>query len=39
MTIQSDSKGHGLLANPWAQIGVLTAVVIVLIVLAAHYVW
>jgi hypothetical protein len=27
------------LANPWAQIGVLIAVVIVLIVLAAHYVW
>ena len=25
MTMQSDSKGHGLLANPWAQIGVKVA--------------
>jgi hypothetical protein len=39
MTMQTDNKAHGLLNNPWGQIGLLTAVVIVLTVLAAHYVW
>jgi hypothetical protein len=39
MTMQSDSKGHGVSNNPWGQMGLLTAVVIVLIVMAAHYVW
>jgi hypothetical protein len=39
MTMQSDHKAHGLLNNPWGQMGLLTAVVIVLIVLAAQYVW
>jgi hypothetical protein len=36
MTMESDRKGHG---NPWAQIGLLAAVTVVLIVLASHYVW
>ena len=39
MTMLSDNKGHGLFNNPWAQMALLTAVVIVLIVLAAHYIW
>jgi hypothetical protein len=39
MTMQTDNKAHGLLNNPWAQIGLITVVVIVLIVAAAHYVW
>ena len=39
MTMQSDSKGHAVSNNPWGQMGLLTAVVIVLIVMAAHYVW
>jgi len=39
MTIQSDNKGHGLFNNPRAQMGLLTVVVIILIVLAAHYIW
>jgi hypothetical protein len=29
----------GVFHNHWAQMGLLTAVVIVLIVIAAHYVW
>jgi hypothetical protein len=39
MTMQSHDKGYGPFNNPWAQIGLLGAAVILLIVLAAHYVW
>jgi hypothetical protein len=39
MTVQSDNKGHGLIDKSWAQMVLLTAVVIVLIVLSAHYLW
>ena len=40
MTMQSSNQGHhGLANNIWAQMGILAVVAIVLIVLAAHYVW
>jgi hypothetical protein len=39
MSMQGDNKVSGLLTNPWAQIGLITVVVIVLIVAAAHYIW
>ena len=39
MTMQTDNKGHGLIDNMWAQMGLLTAVVLVVIVLAANYLW
>jgi hypothetical protein len=39
MTTQTGIKGHGLLSNFWAQMGLLTVAVIVLIALAAYYIW
>jgi hypothetical protein len=39
MTMQSDSKGHGLFSKPSAQMAVLSAVIIVMIVVAANYIW
>jgi hypothetical protein len=40
MLTQSDNKGqHGFANNMWTQIGLLTVVAVVLIVLAALYVW
>jgi hypothetical protein len=39
MTMQSDNKAHGFADNIWTQMGLLAVVAIVLIALAAHYVW
>jgi hypothetical protein len=39
MTMQSDNKGHGLANNFWAQMAILAIVVIVVIALAAKYLW
>ena len=38
MTMQSDNKAHGF-ANSWMQMGLLAVGAIVLIALAAQYVW
>ncbi len=39
MTMQSDNKAHGLANNIWAQLGLLTVVVVIAIGLAWRYVW
>jgi hypothetical protein len=39
MTMQSDNKAHGYANNIWMQMGLLGVVAIVLIALAAYYVW
>jgi hypothetical protein len=39
MLTQSDNKGHGFADNMWAQMGLLAVVAVVLIALAAHYLW
>ena len=39
MTTQRDNKSHGFAVNMWAQMGVLAVVAIILIALAAHYLW
>jgi hypothetical protein len=39
MLTQSDNKGHGIADNMWAQMGLLAVVAVVLIALAAHYLW
>jgi hypothetical protein len=40
MTIQSDdTKGHSLADNLWVQLGLLTAVVVILIAFTWQYVW
>jgi hypothetical protein len=38
-TVPRWRPGHAVSNNPWGQMGLLTAVVIVRIVMAAHYVW
>jgi hypothetical protein len=39
MTMQSDSKGHGLANNLLLQFGLVAVVAVILIALAAYYVW
>jgi len=39
MNTQTDRKAGGLLNNLWAQIAVLAIVVVILIGLAARYIW
>ena len=39
MTMQTENKGHGLANNFAAQMALLGAVVIVLIVISWYYVW
>jgi len=40
MTIQSDiTKGRSWASNVWAQLGLLTAVVVIVIAFAWQYVW
>jgi hypothetical protein len=40
MTIQSDdTEGRSLADNLWAELGLLTAVVVILIAFAWQYVW
>ncbi len=39
MTMHSDSKGPGFASNVWAQMGIVVVAAVVLIALAAHYVW
>jgi len=40
MTIQSDNtEGRSLAANFWAQLGLVTAVVVIVIAFAWQYVW
>jgi hypothetical protein len=39
MTMQSDNKGHGLANNLWAQLSLLAVAAVIIIVLAARYVW
>ena len=39
MTMQSDNKGHGLANNLWAQMTILAVVAVIVIVLAAQYLW
>jgi hypothetical protein len=39
MTMPSDNKGHGLASNLWAQVSLLIVVALVVVILAARYVW
>ena len=39
MTMHSDNKGRGLINNLWVQMAILAIVIIVLIALAAKYLW
>jgi hypothetical protein len=39
MTMRSDNKGHGLASHLWAQVSLLIIVALIVIVLAARYVW
>jgi hypothetical protein len=39
MTMQSDNKSRGPADNLWAQLGLLTVVAVIVIVLASRYVW
>jgi hypothetical protein len=39
MTMHSDNKRHGLANNLWAQMGLLAVAVVVLLVIASHYIW
>lgn len=39
MTMQSPNKGRGLANNFWAQMGLLVVAAVILIALAAHYIW
>jgi hypothetical protein len=39
MTMQSHNKGHGLANNLWAQLSLLAVAAVIVIVLAARYVW
>ena len=39
MTLQSDTKSRGPADNLWAQLGLLTVVAVIVIVLASRYVW
>jgi hypothetical protein len=39
MTMQSENKWHGFANNLPLQLGVMGLVVMILIALAAHYVW
>jgi hypothetical protein len=39
MLTQSENKGHSFANNSWAQMGLLAVVAVVLIALAAHYLW
>ena len=39
MTMQGDNRGHGLANNLWAQLSLLTAVALILVVLASRYGW
>ena len=39
MSMQSDSKGHSLANNMWAQLGLLVAAAVIVVILAAQYVW
>jgi hypothetical protein len=38
MTMQSENKGHDL-ANLWAQLGLFTAVTVIVIAFAWQYIW
>jgi hypothetical protein len=35
----SDSKGHGLASNLWAQVSLFIVVALIVVILAARYVW
>ncbi len=39
MSMQSDNKGHGLFNNLGLQMALLAVAAVVLILIAAHYVW
>jgi hypothetical protein len=39
MTMHGDNRGHGLANNFWMQTSLLVVAVVVLIALAAHYIW
>ena len=39
MTLQSDNKSRGPADNLWAQLGLLTVVAVIVIVLASRYLW
>jgi hypothetical protein len=39
MTLQSDNKSHSLIDNLWAELGLMTVVIVIVIALAWRYVW
>ena len=39
MSMQSDNKGRGLSNNLAAQLGLLAVAVVILLLIAAHYIW
>jgi len=39
MSMQSDNKGRGLSNNLAAQLGLLAVAVVILLMIAAHYIW
>jgi len=39
MTMQSHHKGHSLTDNLWAEMSLMTAVIVIVMVLAWQYVW
>jgi hypothetical protein len=39
MSMQSDNKGRGLSNNLAAQMGLLAVAVVILLLIAAHYIW
>jgi hypothetical protein len=39
MTMHSENTGHGLANNLWAQLGLFTAVAVIVIAFAWQYIW
>jgi hypothetical protein len=39
MTVPSDNNGHGLTSNLWAQVSLFIVVALIVVILAARYVW
>jgi hypothetical protein len=39
MTMYSDNKSHGFINNLWVEMGLLVVATVVVIALAAHYIW
>ena len=39
MTMHSDNRSHGFINNLWVEMGLLVVATVVVIALAAHYIW